>query len=126
MDRASAYLGATAEINRVKTTCTACSIGCGATLIVRNNRVIRVESDWDAEPNHGLLCELGRFWLLNEKRQRVNKPMVKGPDGWQETSLDNAIQLVAQQLKKAGTKTTTVVSGFTTNETAQVVAARFP
>lgn len=126
MDRASAYLGATAEINRVRTTCTACSIGCGAELIVRNNRVIRVESDWDAEPNHGLLCELGRFWLLHEKRQRVNKPMVKGPDGWQETSWDSAIQFVAQQLKKAGANTTTVVSGFATNEAAQVVATRFP
>ncbi|MHB1356848.1 MAG: NADH-quinone oxidoreductase subunit G [Anaerolineae bacterium] len=126
MDRASAYLGATAEINRVKTTCTACSIGCGAELIVRDNRVIRVEGDWDAEPNHGLLCEMGRFWLLHEKRHRVTKPMIKGPNGWQETSWENATQLVADRLNKTGASACTVVSGFATNESAQVITARFP
>lgn len=126
MDRASAYLGATAEINRVKTTCTACSIGCGAELIVRDNRVIRVEGDWDAEPNHGLLCEMGRFWLLHEKRQRLRKPMIKDSNGWQETSWETATQVVAERLSKASANTNTVVSGFTTNEAAEIVATSFP
>jgi formate dehydrogenase major subunit len=126
MDRASAYMGATAEINRIKTTCNACSIGCGAELVVRNNRVIRVESDWDAEPNHGLLCEIGRFSLLHEKRQRLNKPMIKGPNGWQETSWEAATQLVAERLNKTGANASTVVSGFATNEAAQIVATHFP
>ncbi|HHX63985.1 MAG TPA: 2Fe-2S iron-sulfur cluster binding domain-containing protein, partial [Chloroflexi bacterium] len=77
MDRASAYLGADEEVTRVKSRCMACSVGCGVELVLREGRVIRIEGDWDAEPNHGLLCEIGRFMPLHETRQRARKPMVR-------------------------------------------------
>ncbi|MCE5257598.1 MAG: 2Fe-2S iron-sulfur cluster-binding protein [Chloroflexi bacterium] len=124
IDRASAYLGATAEVKRVKSTCTHCSIGCGTELVMRDDRVIRIEGDWTAEPNHGLICEMGRFQPLNDKRAPVTKPMVKEADGWHETSLQAALERVATNLKTG--KVTTVVSGLATNEAAQIIAKRFP
>ena len=126
MDRASAYMGATDEITRIESRCVACSVGCGVELIVRENRVIRVEGDWDAEPNHGLLCEVGRFGLLNEKRQRLRTPLVKGEDGLEETSWDRALSEVAAQLKAAGDKVQAVVSGFASTEAAKAVVESLP
>ncbi|MHB9033109.1 MAG: 2Fe-2S iron-sulfur cluster-binding protein [Anaerolineae bacterium] len=124
IDRASAYLGATSEVKRIKSTCTGCSIGCGTELVVRNNRVIRIEGDWDANPNHGLLCEMGRFHPLNDKRLPVTKPMVKQSDGWHETTWETALEQVAAALK-AG-KVTSVVSGLATNEAALAISHSFP
>ena len=126
MDRASAFMGATDEITRVKSRCVACSVGCGAELIVRQNRVIRVEGDWADEASHGLLCQIGRFELLHEKRQRVRKPMVKGANGWQESTMDAALQDVAEALKAAGDDAATLVSGFATTEAGKAVMCALP
>ncbi len=125
-DRASAYMGATDEITRVKSTCTGCSVGCGVELIVRDGRVIRVEGDWDAPPSNGLLCEVGRFHLQHEKRQRALKPLVRDGDDWVEASWDDALAQVAKAFSDAAGKTCTVVSGMVTNETADAIAKGLP
>ncbi len=116
MDRASAYMGATEEIERVKTHCMACPIGCGIELIIRENRVIRVEGDWDASPNRGLICEVGRFYPLHEKRNRVRRPMVKRNGAWEAVEADEAYATVADRMNKAGQDVATIVSGFVTLE----------
>jgi formate dehydrogenase major subunit len=125
MDRASAFMGATAEVKHIKSRCTACSVGCGVELVVRGNRVIRVEGDWDAAPNKGLLCEIGRFHLINDHRKPVREPMVKGAAGWQTASWEDALAQAGAKLKAAGADACTVVSGFATNEAAQA-ATKLP
>lgn len=122
MDRASAYMGATDEIERVKSRCMACPVGCGVELIVRENRVIRVEGDWDAEPNKGLLCEIGRFQPLHEKRSRVHKPLVRVNGEWTTVELDEALGLAAQEMREAGDDVATIVSGFVTVEEGKQIA----
>ncbi len=119
IDRESAYMGATAEVTRVKSRCTACGVGCGIEIIVRDNRVIRIEGDWDAEPNKGLLCERGRFGNLYEKRQRIYQPIVGGD----ATTADAALAIAAQGLKAAGDGLCTVLSGYVTNEEADAALA---
>jgi len=126
MDRASAFMGATKEIDRVKTTCTLCSVGCGAELITRDNRVIRVEGDWDAEPNHGLLCEIGRFSLLHEERQRVREPLVRGENGLAKASWEEALARVADSLKAAGDQSSVVISGLASTEAARAAVEAMP
>ena len=123
MDRASAFMGADAEVRRVKSRCTACSVGCGVELIVRGNRVIRVEGDWDAEPNRGLICEVGRFHLLNDRRRPVVKPLVKGANGLEPASWDEAMAKVASGLKSAGDAVCSVVSGNITTEAVQALSS---
>jgi predicted molibdopterin-dependent oxidoreductase YjgC len=126
MDRASAFMGADAEVTRVKSRCTACSVGCGVELVMRGNRVIRVEGDWDAEPNRGLICEIGRFHLLNDRRRPLTKPMIKGDDGLQAVSWDEALGQVAAQFKRAGDGLCSVISGLSTTEAAQALVANLP
>ncbi len=125
-DRASAYMGAEDEIDRIKSRCVACSVGCGVELIVRQNRVIRIEGDWDAEPNDGLLCEIGRFHPLHEQRQRVYKPLVSGEDGLQETDWEEAVTLAAEKIKGADDDLVSVVSGFASTEAAEAVVDHLP
>jgi formate dehydrogenase major subunit len=122
MDRASAYMGATAEIERVKSRCMACPVGCGVELIVRDNRVIRVEGDWEAEPNKGLICDIGRFIPLHEKRYRVRKPMVRVNGEWKTVEMDEALARVAEEMHKAGDNVATIASGFVTVEEGQKLA----
>lgn len=121
-DRASAYMGATAQIDRVKTRCMACPVGCGTELIVRENRVIRVEGDWDAEPNKGLLCEIGRFVPLHEKRNRVRQPMVRTDGDWTEVEMEEALGLMNEKMREAGDDMATIVSGFVTVEEGKALA----
>lgn len=126
MDRASAYLGAKADVSRTKSRCMACSMGCGVELVVRGNRVIRVNGDWDAEPNRGLLCEIGRFHPLHEKRQRVRKSLVRRDGVLSETTWADALEIAAQRFKACGENLCTVVSGFVTNEEAEALASGLP
>ena len=123
MDRASAYLGEENEIERVKSTCMACPVGCGVEYVVRENRVIRIDGDWDAMPNKGLLCELGRFAPLHEQRSRAYQPMVKGASGLEKASWDDALAKAAAAVKAAGDDVLTLVSGYATNETAAALTA---
>ncbi|MFO7918200.1 MAG: 2Fe-2S iron-sulfur cluster-binding protein [Anaerolineae bacterium] len=125
-DRASAYMGADEEIDRIKSRCVACSVGCGVELVTRNNRVIRIEGDWDAEPNDGLLCEIGRFHPLHEQRQRVYKPLIKVEDGWQEADWEEAVELAAGKIQGADDDLLSVVSGFVSTETAKAVVDQLP
>lgn len=126
MDRASAYMGSDKEITRVKSRCMACSLGCGVELVIRENRVIRIDGDWAAEPNHGLLCETGRFIPVNERRHRVRKPLIRGATGWAEASWEEALKQASAQLKAAEGSLLSVVSGFATTEAAQALAQTFP
>jgi formate dehydrogenase major subunit len=122
MDRASAYLGADEEVTRIKSRCMACSVGCGVELVVRDGRVIRIEGDWDAEPNRGLLCEIGRFMPLHEMRQRARKPLVRNGSGLEEASWEQALEQVAGRIKGAGDDAYSVVSGYASTEAAAALA----
>jgi formate dehydrogenase major subunit len=125
-DRASAYMGATKDVQRVKSTCTGCSVGCGTELVVRGNRVIRVEGDWAAAPSQGLLCVLGRFAPFHEKRARVTKPLVKKQGQWAEATWEEALGLVAAKLRAAGTRAGALVAGDATTEAGQALVAGLP
>ena len=63
-------------MERTKTTCLACSVGCGIEAITRHNSLLRVEGDWDA-PNGGLLCVHGRFEVVEPQPKRITAPLVR-------------------------------------------------
>jgi formate dehydrogenase major subunit len=102
MDRRSAYRGRETDVERVKSTCAACSVGCGVELITRNNHVIRIEGDWDAEVNKGLLCVAGRFEPLFDDRKRVVAPLVRSNGELKEATWDEALNVVANKFRDLG------------------------
>jgi formate dehydrogenase major subunit len=101
IDRRSAYMGGSGELQRKRTTCTSCSVGCAVDAVYRSNQLLKVEGVWDA-PNGGLLCVKGRFEAAEPKPKRVTSPMIKRDGEWVKASWAEATELVAGKLKAAG------------------------
>ena len=76
IDRQSAYYGRDKDVTHVKTICTQCSLGCGLDVVTRDNRVVRIDGDWDSAVNNGLLCSIGRFEPLVNDRERIATPLI--------------------------------------------------
>ncbi len=77
IDRWSAYRGKEIQVDKTQTVCAGCSVGCGIDVLVRDNNLVRIEGNWDAELNEGILCKIGRFEPLAEERNRLLTPLVR-------------------------------------------------
>lgn len=99
IDRQSAYLGRAKDAIHTKSICTKCSIGCGIEVVHRDNNVSRIEGDWDADVNGGLLCKLGRFEPIAEARDRIVTPMVKKGDSLKAATYKEAVDAAGAALK---------------------------
>jgi len=99
IDRTSAYLGREADVERTKSTCIGCSVGCGVELIVRDNHLLRIEGTWDAPVNGGLLCEVGRFKSLKDERERILTPLVRKNGTLKAATWEEALNYLADKLK---------------------------
>jgi len=105
-------------VERTKSTCVGCSVGCGIELVSRANHLLRIEGDWDAEVNGGLLCVVGRFEPLYDDRQRLTQPLVRRNGTLQPASWDEALDLVAEHLRGAiNDNLAALITTRTTNET---------
>ena len=100
-DRKSRGLGRSTEVQKVKTTCSYCGTGCNFFLNVKDNKVIRVTSDYDAPVNHGNLCIKGRYGFdFIHSEDRIKTPLIKEGDTFREASWDEALGLVADRFKE--------------------------
>ncbi len=100
-DRKSRGLGRSTDIKKVKTTCTYCGTGCNFFLNVKNDRVVRVTSDFSAPVNKGNLCIKGRYgYDFIHHEDRIKTPLIKDGDGFREASWDEALKLVASRFKE--------------------------
>ncbi len=99
IDRQSAYYGRDKDVTHVKTICTQCSLGCGLDVVTRDNRVVRIDGDWESEVNRGLLCSIGRFEPLVNDRERVATPLVNKGKGLKAATKEEALESAAALLK---------------------------
>lgn len=141
IDRWSAYQGKDTEVETTKTTCVGCSVGCEMDVLTRDNRLVRIEGDWDAVTNQGLLCDVGRFKPMDVDRDRLLTPMVRKDGALKAATWDEAYAAITEKFsatdksKVAGfistrqpvesmhyfkqiftANTTTIVDGFAKNE----------
>ncbi len=124
VDKRSAFMGRDVETEHIKSTCSQCSVGCGMEIVTRAGNVLRVEGDWDAAVNAGLLCQAGRFDPLYDARERVTKPMVRKGGKLEAVDWDTALQAVAKGMN--GTKKLGVLaSTHATNEALYLLAKLF-
>ena len=77
IDRWSAYRGKETQVDKTKTICIGCSLGCGIDVLTRNNSLVRIEGDWDAVMNEGVICEVGRFTPMSDKCDRIVTPLIR-------------------------------------------------
>jgi formate dehydrogenase major subunit len=99
IERRGAYQGLDAKMDETKSICTVCSVGCGTTVYTRDNRLVRILGDWDAEVNGGVLCKEGRFLPVEEDRERITTPMIKQNGKLQPATWDEALNVLSAKLK---------------------------
>lgn len=126
-DHRNAYMGRRGKVQRIKSTCLFCSVGCGIELVTRDNHLLRIDGNWDAKPNEGLLCALGRFEpLFDGKRARAIKPLMRRNGILEETNWDDSLNLLAGKLNGFDKKTVgALISTRATNETMKLFSDFF-
>ncbi len=94
-------LGRITDVKKVKTTCSYCGTGCNFFLNIKDNKVVRVTSDFEAPVNKGNLCIKGRYgYDFIHSKDRLTTPLIREGESFREASWDEALQLVADRFKE--------------------------
>lgn len=107
------------DFDKVKTTCPYCGVGCNFYLNVKDDKVVGVTPDEEAPVNQGYLCVKGRFgtgFIHNE--DRLTKPLVRHQGKLVETTWEDALQTVANNLSEIKTNHGGDSIGFLTSAKA--------
>ena len=102
IDRQSAYQGLDDKTTRTASICQQCSVGCSVEVVTRDNRLVHIDGDWNGAVNGGVLCNLGRYKPVEEKRARITQPQIKRNGKFENATWDEALALVAERVKSAG------------------------
>lgn len=90
--------GRSFEVEKVKTTCPFCGVGCNFDLNVVNDKVIGVTSNPTSEVNGRHLCVKGRFGTdYIYSPDRITTPLIRHGDEFVEATWDEALDLVAEK-----------------------------
>ena len=121
-DKRSAFMGREGQTQKIKSTCSQCSIGCGLEIVMRGGNILRLNGDWEAPVNQGLLCVRGRYEPLYDARQRISKPLIRTEGKLAETTWEQAIQILTQKISAASKdETGLLVSSHATNEALYLI-----
>ncbi len=84
------------------TVCPYCGTGCRVILGVRGDTVVGARGDIDAPVSHGRLCVKGRYGSFEfvSHPDRLKTPLIRTDNGFREASWEEALALVAGELKK--------------------------
>jgi predicted molibdopterin-dependent oxidoreductase YjgC len=90
------------ELQRIRTTCPHCGMGCQTVVHLRDGDVVKVTGAGDVPPNRGRLCKRGRFAVLEpDERARLEEPLLRKNGALVKASWDEALDLVAEKLGAA-------------------------
>ncbi|MBI21320.1 MAG: hypothetical protein CL780_03630 [Chloroflexi bacterium] len=86
------------KLNRTKTICPYCGVGCGIHLLTEEGEIKGVEPDFDS-PSRGSLCVKGQFasWEFVKSEQRLKFPLIKKKGEFIKSSWSEALNLVAKK-----------------------------
>ena len=98
-EKRSAYWAREKDLPAVVTTCPSCSVGCRFAAALKHGMIVRHQSTPDAAVNGPLLCENGRYRLLDENRPRLRAPLVRRDGDLEEVDWPEAISLAAETLR---------------------------
>lgn len=109
IDRQSAYLGHDKQMTVTRSICRGCSMGCGILVHTRDNHIVKILGDWDAD-NAGTLCKVGRFLALEQKGTRVTTPLKRVNGKLTSTTWEDAIKTIGQNLQPLNGKIAALAS----------------
>ena len=94
-------IGEPPPASEVRTVCPYCGTGCEMQVGERNGRLKSVRPVLEAPVNKGHLCVKGRYgWDFVDAPDRITEPMIREGDTWNVVSWDNALNVVADRLRK--------------------------
>lgn len=125
-DKRSAFMGRDNQTQKIKSTCIQCSVGCGMEIVMRGGNILRLNGDWEAPVNKGLLCARGRYEPLGDVRRRIAKPMIRNAGKLAEITWEQAMQTLTEKIGTAGKEGTgLLVSSHATNEALYLINILF-
>ncbi|MEO9967135.1 MAG: molybdopterin-dependent oxidoreductase [Reichenbachiella sp.] len=93
------------EINWKKSPCRFCGVGCGLKIGLQDGKAVAVKGDPDSSVNKGLCCVKGYHSVMAlYARDRLTKPLIRKNGKLVETSMDEALDLVASKMKETISK----------------------
>ena len=95
-EKKAVRMGRPWQMEKIRTTCPYCGVGCQQLLHVKDNKIVKVTAVEDAQPNRGRLCVKGRFgYDFIHSDERLTTPLIKEGGKFREASWDEALDLVA-------------------------------
>jgi formate dehydrogenase major subunit len=92
-----------ANVTELTTSCNFCSCGCGMIAAVRDGKLIAMEGDYDHIVNRGSLCVKGiSMFATHTSPDRLARPRYRAPGSnhWTDISWDEAVERIAQKIRK--------------------------
>jgi predicted molibdopterin-dependent oxidoreductase YjgC len=91
------------EMEKVKTVCSYCGVGCELNILVnkKTGRIANVKTDYTSQTalNEGRACVKGRFaWQFVHSDERLTKPLIRENGTFREASWDEALNVVVGRL----------------------------
>jgi predicted molibdopterin-dependent oxidoreductase YjgC len=100
-EKAGRYKGREWELKKIPTICSYCGVGCTLVLNVKDDQVLKVTSDKDLGINKGRTCVKGRFGFdYIHSPDRLKAPLIKREGEFHQASWEEALDRVAQELKR--------------------------
>jgi formate dehydrogenase major subunit len=88
-----------ARIQRTKTVCTYCGVGCSFDIWTKGRKILKVEPRMEAPTNQISTCVKGKFgWEWVNHRDRLLTPLIRRGDAFVPATWDEALDLVARRL----------------------------
>ncbi len=99
VDKKSRFGGRPWELEKVRTTCGYCGVGCQMDLNIHEGKIVKVTGNKDyGTPNYGSLCVKGRFGMdFIHHPSRLTMPLIKEKGEFREASWEEAFEYVASK-----------------------------
>ena len=100
-ERESKGKGRAKDLQKVRTTCTYCGVGCQLDLNVNpdTNRIVRITTDDDSIINEGNTCVKGRFgYHFVHSPERLTTPLIRENGDFREASWEEALSYAGERL----------------------------
>jgi len=106
------------DLEKHDTVCTACASGCSVITSSKDGKIVKV----NAKEDNGYICAIGRFGFDSlHSSNRITTPMKKQGNKLVPTTWEEALEITASGLRKAGANAGFIASGSITTEDAYAV-----
>jgi formate dehydrogenase major subunit len=105
-----------AEATQVPSVCPYCAVGCDTMIYAQDGVILDIEGDPNSPVNQGTLCPKGAaIYQLHVNPNRMTQVLYRRPGGtaWESIGLEEAMDMVAERVKKTRDETFAETYAFT-------------